>query len=334
MKIIFEKYNPFWKEQFESIKSELEKNIGLLHPIIEHIGSTSVEGLSAKPIIDIMIGVKDESELDKVPPLLQGKDYVYYQKYNEDMPYRRFFIKLTDQPHNLGFPEVIYSESEIPEELHNHRHRIAHIHTIPVSSEHWLRHIAFRDYLRTHPEIREEYQQLKEKLSTMEWFDGNDYNEGKDPFIKREEKKAVQWYLNNKKLYTLPMRDLKEIASQLAKSKTLNDFIEYGRVAAAIKTADGNVYTGISIDTACSMGFCAEHSAVAEMLKNGEHYIKAVVAVGSDGNAVPPCGRCRELMSQLSKENLNAVIEVKNDIFVTLKELMPYDWKEDLGREW
>lgn len=129
-------------------------------------------------------------------------------------------------------------------------------------------------------------------------------------------------------------KDLKEIASQWAISKTLNDFIEYGGVAAAIETLDGNVYTGISIDTACSMGFCAEHSAVAEMLKNGERYIKAVVAVGNDGNAVPPCGRCRELMSQLSKENLNAVIEVKNGVFVTLKELMPYDWKEDLDREW
>ncbi|RXM52522.1 MULTISPECIES: cytidine deaminase family protein [unclassified Chryseobacterium] len=128
--------------------------------------------------------------------------------------------------------------------------------------------------------------------------------------------------------------DLKKIARQFAKSKTLNDFIEYGGVAAAIETADGNVYTGISIDTACSMGFCAEHSAVAEMLKNGEHFIKSVVAVGNDGNAVPPCGRCRELMSQLSKENLNAVIEVKNGVFLTLKELMPYDWKEDLDREW
>ena len=129
-------------------------------------------------------------------------------------------------------------------------------------------------------------------------------------------------------------KDLKEIAGQLVKTKRLNDFIEYGGVAAAIETTNGNVYTGISIDTACSMGFCAEHSAVAEMLKNGEHKIKAAVAVGDDGNAVPPCGRCRELMSQLSKENLNAVIEVKNGIFVTLKELMPYDWKEDLEREW
>lgn len=129
-------------------------------------------------------------------------------------------------------------------------------------------------------------------------------------------------------------KDLKEIARQFAKVNTINDFVEYGGVAAAIETADGNIYTGISIDTACSMGFCAEHSAVAEMLKNGEWQIKAVVAVGSDGNAVPPCGRCRELMSQLSKENLHAVIEVKNDVFVTLKELLPYDWKEDVERKW
>ncbi|BAP33455.1 glutamate rich protein [Chryseobacterium sp. StRB126] len=197
MKVTFEKYNPSWSNQFESIKNELEKSIGFLDPQIQHIGSTSVEGLSAKPIIDIMIGVKDESELNKFPLLLQGKDYVYYEKYNKDMPYRRFFIKLTDKPQNLGFPEIIHSEDEIPEELHNHHLRIAHIHTFPVSSEHWLRHIAFRDYLRTHPEVKEEYQRLKEKLSIMEWLDGNDYNDRKDLFIKREEQNAVQWYLNN-----------------------------------------------------------------------------------------------------------------------------------------
>lgn len=199
MKVTFEKYNPLWKNQFECIKKELEKSTGFLNPRIEHIGSTSVEGLSAKPIIDIMIGVKDESELNKVPPLLLGKDYVYYEKYNEDMPYRRFFIKLTDVPQNLGLPEIIRPDDEIPEKLHNHNLRLAHIHTIPVSSEHWLRHIAFRDYLKAHSEVREEYQQLKEELSAKEWLDGNDYNEGKDPFIKREEKKAVQWYLHHQK---------------------------------------------------------------------------------------------------------------------------------------
>lgn len=66
------------------------------------------------------------------------------------------------------------------------------------------------------------------------------------------------------------------------------------------------------------MGFCAEHSAVAEMLKNGESVIQAVVAVDNDGNAVPPCGRCRELMSQLSKQNLEAVVEVKTEYIKVL----------------
>lgn len=199
MKVTFEEYNPIWKEQFESIKKELEKSIGFLQPEIEHIGSTSVEGLSAKPIIDMMIGVRNETELDQIPPLLLGKDYVYYEKYNEEMPYRRFFIKLTDKPQILGFPEIIHLGDEIPEELYNHQLRIAHIHTIPTSSEHWLRHLAFRDYLRSHPKVKEEYQQLKEKLSKREWIDGNDYNDGKDPFIKREEGNAIRWYLNNQK---------------------------------------------------------------------------------------------------------------------------------------
>ncbi|MDC8098474.1 GrpB family protein [Chryseobacterium rhizosphaerae] len=199
MKITFEKYNPFWKKQFETIKNELKGSIGFLNPQIEHIGSTSVENLSAKPVIDIMIGVKNEEELDKIPPLLRGQDYVYYQKYNEEMPYRRFFIKLIDQPQNLGFPEIINAGDEIPEGIHDHKLRIAHIHAIPTSSEHWLRHIAFRDYLRTHPEVKDEYQQLKEYLSEKEWHDGNDYNEGKDPFIKREERKAVEWYLEHRK---------------------------------------------------------------------------------------------------------------------------------------
>lgn len=121
--------------------------------------------------------------------------------------------------------------------------------------------------------------------------------------------------------------NLKEIAAQLATPVLLNDYVAYGDVAAAIETADGTIYTGISIDTACSLGHCAEHSAVSEMLKYGEYRIKAVVAVDSKGNAVPPCGRCRELMSQLAEENKHARIEVRNGIFKTLEELLPFDWK-------
>ncbi|MFD1630698.1 cytidine deaminase [Pseudopedobacter beijingensis] len=121
--------------------------------------------------------------------------------------------------------------------------------------------------------------------------------------------------------------NLKEIAAQLATPVLLNDYVAYGDVAAAIETADGTIYTGISIDTACSLGHCAEHSAVSEMLKHGEYRIKAVVAVDSKGNAMSPCGRCRELMSQLAEENKHARIEVRNGIFKTLEELLPFDWK-------
>ncbi|WP_121966140.1 cytidine deaminase [Myroides sp. N17-2] len=129
-------------------------------------------------------------------------------------------------------------------------------------------------------------------------------------------------------------KELKAIALQYAKANELNDFIAYGSVAAAIETIDGNVYTGVSIDTACSMGFCAEHGAVAEMLKHGENKIKRVVAVTEDGNAVPPCGRCRELMTQLAQENESAIVEVENEVYVNLGSLMPYDWKKGMNRKW
>ncbi|PSK90386.1 cytidine deaminase family protein [Taibaiella chishuiensis] len=122
-------------------------------------------------------------------------------------------------------------------------------------------------------------------------------------------------------------RDLKKIAQQWVRPTALNNFVGYGDVAAAIETIAGNIYTGISIDTACSMGFCAEHGAVADMLKHNEYRVKAFVAVDKAGNAVPPCGRCRELISQLAGENRDARVEVANGVFVSLGELLPYDWK-------
>lgn len=179
---------------FEGLKEELSEKLLVLSPRIEHIGSTSVEGLSAKPIIDIMIGVSDDKDLDKVPILLNNGSYVYYEKYNEDMPYRRFFVRLTANAKELGLKEVIGKEDDIPEQMHDHSLRMAHVHVIPTDSEHWLRHIAFRDYLRAHPAIVQEYQTLKERLTQQEWKDGNDYNAGKDVFLKREEQNALRWY--------------------------------------------------------------------------------------------------------------------------------------------
>ncbi|SUC47038.1 cytidine deaminase [Providencia stuartii] len=73
--------------------------------------------------------------------------------------------------------------------------------------------------------------------------------------------------------------------------------------------------------------FCAEHGAVAELLKAGKSVIKSMVAVDSAGNVVPPCGRCRELVSQLSNKNKQTLVGVDNETQVTLEQLMPYDWK-------
>lgn len=65
-----------------------------------------------------------------------------------------------------------------------------------------------------------------------------------------------------------------------------------GGVGAAIETDTGHIYTGVCIDTACSMGFCAEHAAAAAMLTAGENRIRRVIAVGAEGQVMPPCGRC------------------------------------------
>lgn len=194
MKITFEKHDPLWKQAFGHIEKELIKTLRFLDPRIEHIGSTAINKLSAKPIIDIMIGLNSPADLDLCAPLLMDNDYVYYENYNLDMPYRRFFVKLKHSPQSLSLPLHIKPEATIPEELHNHTLRLAHIHILPLNSVHWIRHIAFRDYLRTHPEVKASYQQLKEKLSLQEWKDGNEYNDAKDSFIKTEEQKAVKWY--------------------------------------------------------------------------------------------------------------------------------------------
>lgn len=129
------------------------------------------------------------------------------------------------------------------------------------------------------------------------------------------------------------MKHLVKIASRYAKPSIINDYIECGYVAAALEAEDGEIYTGISIDTACSLGFCAEHGAVAELLKAEKSVIKSMVAVDSAGNVVPPCGRCRELVSQLSNKNKQTLVGVDNETQVTLEQLMPYDWKATQNRE-
>ena len=101
-------------------------------------------------------------------------------------------------------------------------------------------------------------------------------------------------------------------------------------VGAALLTTKGNLYTGVNIDVACGIGFCAEHSAIAEMLKNRETQIEMIVAVNEEG-ILPPCGRCRELMFQINNENIHTKVYLSKEKYVTLDELLPIRWKPSIS---
>lgn len=95
-----------------------------------------------------------------------------------------------------------------------------------------------------------------------------------------------------------------------------------GSVAAALRTESGSIYTGICIDVACGIGFCAEHAAIAEMLKHRETEIHTIVAV-KDGEILPPCGRCREFMVQVNPGNGETRVLLSDDRVTTIRELLP-----------
>jgi len=107
--------------------------------------------------------------------------------------------------------------------------------------------------------------------------------------------------------------------------REINDNAWAGSVATALLSGSGKVYTGVCIDVACGMGFCAEHAAVAAMITAGESKIVKLVAISKDG-ILPPCGRCREFMSQINKDNINAEIMICTDKVVKLDELLPFRW--------
>lgn len=99
-----------------------------------------------------------------------------------------------------------------------------------------------------------------------------------------------------------------------------------GSVASALMTDQGNIYTGVCIDTPASMGFCAEHAAIATMITAGEHRIEKVVSIYKDGNVIPPCGRCREFISKVHDDNKNCQVMVSENKIMTIEELLPEQW--------
>lgn len=166
MKISVVEYRPQWRKMFEEEKQLLQAVLSEDSTQVEHIGSTSVEGLAAKPIIDIMIGLPDFSAADQLVPLIEALGYLYFKKYEDEMPFRRYFARDIDGV------------------------RTHQIHMVEIGSEFWERHLLFRDYLRQNSETANEYAVLKKQLAESEWEDVNEYADAKTKFIKGIEIKA------------------------------------------------------------------------------------------------------------------------------------------------
>lgn len=122
---------------------------------------------------------------------------------------------------------------------------------------------------------------------------------------------------------------LHDAAMHVRKPRDVSRMIEAGSVAAAVESVNGNIYSGVCIDTACTLGVCAERNAIFSMITNGEDAIRRVIAIDRDGNAIPPCGACREFMTQLMPDDYRA-IEIMTDYstgrVVTLGDLTPEWW--------
>ena len=116
-------------------------------------------------------------------------------------------------------------------------------------------------------------------------------------------------------------------AKAVQQERQISDYVLAGGVAAAVLSKSGKIYTGVCIDTPCSMGFCAEHAAIAAMVTAGESRIEKIVAVNDEAGIVAPCGRCREFMYQINHDNYSTQILLRSGI-VTLEELLPHVWDQ------
>jgi len=151
--------DPGWPDQFEAERVQLEEAIGgSVVGGIHHVGSTAVPGMEAKPIIDILVGVRDLDEARATFEPLAQQDYLY-------APY-------------------------LPEEMHwfckpDPSNRTHHLHLTPVDSQRYRDELAFRDKLRSDPALAERYAALKRKLAARFPRDRDAYTDGKTTFISR-----------------------------------------------------------------------------------------------------------------------------------------------------
>lgn len=156
-------YDPRWPRLFEEERARIESAIGEWMVEVEHIGSTAVPGLAAKPVIDIMVGVRGFEE--DAPACVEALEGIGYECRREaGVPGRIFFRK---------FAEDV---------------RTYHLHLVPAGGSFWREHLLFRDYLRSHPGAAREYERLKRDLAARFGHDRDAYTEAKTEFIRRIER--------------------------------------------------------------------------------------------------------------------------------------------------
>lgn len=124
-------------------------------------------------------------------------------------------------------------------------------------------------------------------------------------------------------------KDLYAAARAVLNPRRVSKMMEAGGVAAAIEAGSGKIYVGVCVDTACTLGVCAERNAIFNMITNGESGLRRVLAINSKGKTLPPCGACRELMTQLMPQDYRGVevmLDYEKERIVTLGELTPEWW--------
>ena len=163
-------YTDEWVVMFMEESKNLKQIFGNEIVAVHHIGSTSVHGIKAKPIIDIMLVVKDINAVVTFDH--EMRNLGYEPKGENGIPGRRYFQKGGDN-------------------------RTHHLHIFNDGSDQIERHLAFRDYLRVFPDVSKRYGDLKQELACEFPYDIESYINGKEELVREIERKALQWYKKN-----------------------------------------------------------------------------------------------------------------------------------------
>lgn len=154
-------YRIGWPAQFARIAAELRSVVAESGVVLEHVGSTAVPGLCAKPVLDIALGVGDLAQIEAKIPALAGLGFNYRPGYESEITDRRYFVRPEDP-----LPRV-------------------HLHAVLLDGTLWRQHLAFRDALRDDPALAQSYAALKRHLALVHASDKAAYTRAKAPFIRQ-----------------------------------------------------------------------------------------------------------------------------------------------------